>query len=390
MRLILYLMLILSLPATGSAQQLRVTVTNDLDLERKEVAAIPCSKLKKLLKKYRPEDIHVQQKGDIGCLATQWIDYDADGNPDELLFIATIGAHASNEYTVQNVTEQLAYPLTEGIAYSRFVPERSDDYAWENDKVAFRVYGPKGQQEALAGVAGSTLSSGIDIWFKRVPYPVINKWYGANVTASGYYHTDRGEGYDPYHVGKSRGTGGTGIWDNDTLVASQNFVNYKTIATGPLRTVFELEYAPFSEANVREVKRVSLDLHSNFSKFEVAVSADIKLSNYAIGIALHDNKGLVAANNKNGILRHWETIDGSFVGEGIVADPQTVINSFEHHGSGAGQHNLVLLVKPSRKIIYYAGFAWQKSGQVSSVEDWDKMLERQAAIITHPLKVKIH
>ncbi len=32
--------------------------------------------------------------------------------------------------------------MTAGATFCRFVPERSDDFAWENDNVAFRVYGP--------------------------------------------------------------------------------------------------------------------------------------------------------------------------------------------------------------------------------------------------------
>lgn len=30
----------------------------------------------------------------------------------------------------------------DGFAACRFVPERMDDFAFENDKVAFRIYGP--------------------------------------------------------------------------------------------------------------------------------------------------------------------------------------------------------------------------------------------------------
>ncbi|MEY3896376.1 MAG: hypothetical protein RLZZ214_1896, partial [Verrucomicrobiota bacterium] len=45
-------------------------------------------------------------------------------------------------------------------AFARFVPERSDDFAWENDLVAFRTYGP--------ALRPGPENSGIDCWFKRV------------------------------------------------------------------------------------------------------------------------------------------------------------------------------------------------------------------------------
>ena len=32
--------------------------------------------------------------------------------------------------------------LAQEEARGRFVPERRDDFAWENDRIAFRVYGP--------------------------------------------------------------------------------------------------------------------------------------------------------------------------------------------------------------------------------------------------------
>ena len=42
----------------------------------------------------------------------------------------------------------------ETVTYARFVPERSDDFAFENDKVAFRIYGP--------ALKNSGVNNGID------------------------------------------------------------------------------------------------------------------------------------------------------------------------------------------------------------------------------------
>ena len=54
--------------------------------------------------------------------------------------------------------------------FCRFVPERSDDFAWENDRIAFRMYGPALERTG-------EISSGIDIWAKRTRKPVIERWY---------------------------------------------------------------------------------------------------------------------------------------------------------------------------------------------------------------------
>ncbi|WP_029298624.1 DUF4861 family protein [Chryseobacterium hispalense] len=369
------------------AQQ-TIYVTNTLDFPRKEVVAVPVSQLKLFLNKSKEADLRIRDtKGNL--LPVQWVDNNTDGNNDELLFQAHVEARQKAVYTI--VAEpKTVLPESEISTYSRLVPERVDDYAWENDKVAFRVYGPKGQQEALLGIKGSTLSSGVDIWLKRTQFPVINKWYKGYLTDPMYYHKDsRGEGYDPYHVGNSRGTGGIGIWVNEKLQVSQNFVTSRTITEGPLRTVFELTYHSWSEFGVKEIKRISLDLGSNFSKFESDFKAEKQVPNYTIGISLHKNEGEAKLNDKNGYYLHWEKIDDAFVGEGIVIDPRTVEKSIVFRSDIPDESNLYVITKPQDKLVYYAGFAWQKSGDIRTQQDWENMLRRQAQIIKNPLILKV-
>ena len=368
---------------------LKIKVKNDLNFNRTEVVSVPYNKLYPLLKKYPATSIRVKQKRSGNIIPLQWVDNNRDGvADDELLFKADVAGKGSENYVVI-VDSILPIPTAKTQTYCRFVPERSDDFAWENDKVAFRVYGQKGQQEARAGVQGSTLSSGIDLWLKRVDYPVIDKWYAGHVKSPGYYHTDLGEGYDSYHVGVSRGTGGIGVWVNDSLMVSDNFSGYRVIATGPLRTIFELDYYPWSDYVVHETKRVSLDAGSNFSKFEISLTVDVPVPNFAVGISLHENKGETKLETNKGWFRHWEAIDDSFLGEGIVIDPSTVSDAFTHVNKVTDQSNLLVLAKPTKYLTYYAGFAWQKSGQVNSVSDWDVMLEKQSQIIAHPLIVLV-
>ena len=369
-----------------TAQTVKISVQNKLDFQRTEVTSIKREKLSRLLSKHPEKDIRIKKQGSSIYSTTQWIDYNQDGISDELLFLADVKPNDISNYEI--VIDNTPIPETPISTFSRFVPERTDDYTWENDKVAFRVYGPKGQQEALQGIAGSTLSSGVDLWLKRVTYPIINKWYQKHLESPGYYHTDHGEGYDPYHVGNSRGTGGIGIWVNDSLQVSQNYTTYKTIATGPLRTVFELTYEPWSDYGIQQTSTLSLDLGSNFTRFDISLTASKKAPNYTIGISLHQNKGETKINTTKGWFRHWETIDDSFIGEGIVTDPSSVTTAFANNSKTPDQSNLLVITKPSKKLVYYAGFAWQKSGQISSKEDWDKMLERESLIVRSPMKIK--
>lgn len=368
--------------------QKTIRVDNPLNFSRKEIVSIPVSQLNSFLNKNKEADLRIKDANG-NPLVIQWVDYDGDGQNDELLFEATVEAGKKAVYHIV-ADAKPPVPNPEVSAYSRLVPERVDDYAWENDRVAFRMYGPKGQQEALQGIKSSTLSSGVDIWLKRTRLPVINKWYKGYLTDPMYYHKDsRGEGYDPYHVGNSRGTGGIGIWVNDKLQVSQNFVSSRTIAEGPLRTVFELIYQPWSDFGVKETKRISLDIGSDFSRFESDFESEKPVPNYAVGITLHKNEGEAQRNDKEGYYLHWEKIDDAFVGEGLVMDPRNIEQSIVFRSEIPDESNLLVITKPDKKLVYYAGFAWQKSSRVRTKEDWEDILKKQSEIIRHPLIVKV-
>ena len=362
-----------------------ISVSNDLDFDRNEIVSFDAKNLLDKFEKAAIDYIHITDSTGK-AIRHQWLDYDKDGTPEEFLFMAKVAAHKTSHYKIIS-DSSFAMPEKEAVAYSRFVPERTDDYAWENDKVAFRTYGPTGQKEALEGVAGSTLSSGIDIWLKRTNKSIINKWYAEHVKNPGYYHTDHGEGYDPYHVGNSRGLGGLGVFENDSLYVSQNFVEYKTIASGPLKTIFELSYAPWDPYNVKETKRISLALGSHFSKFEISIEAEDGIPNYATGITLHNNQGEYEIDKEEGWIMHWERIDDAQVGEGIVMKPAVIDSAFAYTSKFPDQSNLLVTTTPKSPFTYYAGFAWEKSGDVSSKEDWIEIVKKQAKIIASPLKV---
>lgn len=72
----------------------------------------------------------------------------------------------------------------EANVQARFVSERMDDFAFEINKVAFRVYGP--------ALRDSQENNGTDCWLKRVDYPIIDKWYKGHLEGVSY-HEDNGE-----------------------------------------------------------------------------------------------------------------------------------------------------------------------------------------------------
>src|SRR5262245_33955903 len=72
-----------------------------------------------------------------------WQVFDPDGNrrTARLLFQASFQGGETRRFLVRPgpPPAKTDFPAR---AYGRFVPERKDDVAWENDRIAYRVYGP--------------------------------------------------------------------------------------------------------------------------------------------------------------------------------------------------------------------------------------------------------
>ena len=322
-------------------------------------------------------------------LVTQLVDTDADGIMDQLLFQPKIAANSEINFEVVTISDA-EKPKAEELCYSRFVPERTDDYTWENDKVAFRVYGPVAQKMIEENIPGGTLSSGVDAWLKRVKYPIINKWYKETlIDKTGSYHEDTGEGLDDFHVGSSRGIGGIAVKIDSTYFLSKNYTKWKTITTGPIRTSFYLEYANWDASGniIKESKTISLDLGSNLSKFSISIEGIDQIS---AGLTLHEKDGEVSGSKDEGWVSYWQPHADSELGSAIIADRNTFFG-FEKYDidtpdlSNAYAH---LKVK-NNKVVYYAGFGWKKSNQFKTRQAWETYLKIFSKKINNPLEVRI-
>lgn len=264
-RLILAAVLTASLNAYA-AEKLAVTVQHDLSIARpSETVAIPWSDvnaalpgalIQKIAVKDAKGNVLPYQVTNVAPLAKDPKGVGAAYG--ELIFQHNFAAgEKSASFTVEKIdTVAPVFPVK---AFARYVPERLDDFGWENDKIAHRTYGPALAAPAPAGVTKEVLvTSGLDLWFKRVPYPIVDRWYNKG---HDHYHKDEGEGMDMYNVGKSRGAGGTGVWDGKQLYTGVNYASWKVLANGPVRAIFELHYAAWDAAGkqVSEIKRFTVD-----------------------------------------------------------------------------------------------------------------------------------
>lgn len=322
-------------------------------------------------------------------MITQYVDKDGDGIVDGLLFQPSVPAHSEAVFSMEKFTRDSETIDSEVVCFSRFVPERTDDYAWENDRVAFRVFGPKAQIMAENGVNGGTLSSGIDCWLKKVDYPIIDKWYGKNTAGTGSYHEDTGEGLDNFHVGKSRGCGGLAVKENGQFYTSKNFIDWNPKTVGPLRTSFFLDYVDWKAGDntIKESINVTLDKGNNLSKFDVQIEGTDTLW---VGITLHEGDGKVSVDSLKGSVSYWQPHGNSELGMGIVAAPGTYIGAelVESEEQDVSHLYIKLAVKDNQ-VSYYTGFSWKESSRITTEQAWNDYLATYAENIKNPLIVSI-
>jgi Domain of unknown function (DUF4861) len=345
--------------AAGSlfAQTLTVTVHNELPFARQsetvELSAAQLAPLGSDLTK-----IHVFEKGSAREVIAQSIG-------ELLLFQTDVPANGSRAYELK-LGEKRTYRKEDFRAYGRFNRERFDDFAWENDRVAHRMYGPALETWEKEPLTSST----VDVWLKRTRRLVLNDWYMVDD-----YHRDHGEGADFYSAGKSRGCGGSGLWRDGKLAVSKNFRESRLIANGPIRVVFELYYPDF-----RETKRISLDAGQNFNRFESRYENPGDTT-YAAGI-----KKVPAAqfrvDRANGVIRNWEPVaqNGGEFGCAVIVDPRSVIDVVE-----AENNQLIVARTPA---VYWVGSAWNRSGDFVEAADFDRAIDQWIQRVKSPLRVE--
>jgi hypothetical protein len=282
-------------------------------------------------------------------------------------------------------------PVFPNKAYGRYVQERLDDFAWENDRIGHRTYGPALAAPAAPGSGKEVLvTSGLDLWFKRVDYPIIDRWYNKG---HDHYHKDEGEGMDMYNVGKSRGAGGTGVWDGSALFTSTNYRSWKVLANGPVRAVFELAYDAWDAGGtqVAEIKRFTVDAGHQLDQIESTFTfAGPKQLTVAVGLnktpsdKKQDPQIAVVRNEADPSLLQWvrQKSNGA-IGMAIV------LPGASGYAEDALNHLVLAQVESGKPLRYFAGAAWDRAGHISSQEAWAAYVAQAAARARNPVRVSL-
>jgi len=376
------LSVMLAASPVARAQQLRLTNPTNID-RTEEVVEIPLDQVTRHLKFSAPQlhSLVATEAATKQRIPSQLYNSRQGADPDTLLLLVKLPAKG-----VMNVSFNLdpTASAQQPLVFGRAIPERKDDFAWENKVVAYRIYGP-------ALEATGEISSGIDVWSKRIPNFVVDSFYKQDhesaVTHNPAlsYHNDNGIGLDSYDVGPSRGCGGTAVWADGKLNVSKNYTVAKILAAGPIRLEFEVSYAPWKAGGrmVTETKRITLDAGSHLNKIVSTSTFDGESPlELAAGIAIHEGGAATLPPGKS-IAAVWDTPQKPSAGRiatGLVSLPAESATT-----TTAANHALMIFKRHSGKsFTYFAGSGWSKA-DMPTQEDWNTYLVRFEELQEHPI-----
>ena len=412
------------------AQQATVVVNNPTDAQRQELVEVNISDVKAKLAGIAPKKgeayIVKNKRGQqIGSQITH------DG---KLLIDASIRPHGSATYYISIGKPYPQKVWTTGALYKM----RKDDIAWENDRCAYRVYGPALQRTGER-------SFGTDIWTKNTPDTVVYERYvmdkqgnvdgdkvdekvkseerkmknlsGAaleaqkakikalkaesyeiDVTTS--FHLDHGNGLDPYRVGATLGLGAPSLMIGNQQFLPYCYKTYKILDNGPLRFTVELTYNPSTIGdmqNVVEHRIISLDKGSNFNKMTVWYDGLTTPTDFATGFPIHeeDTESKTFAKDYVSYADPTDNIEVNnsqvFVG---VLFPEGIDNTYyqlfdkKHDGATGQALGLKRGLKNQEKYSYYFGAAWSKY-DVKSYAEWQIRIKEYLDALKTPLGVEV-
>ena len=374
MKKLIFLLIAAAFIIGCNEDRIKVTVASSLHFDRMaETVEIPVSDIVAHFGECDPTALVVTDRK--GSEVPSQLIFAGNTDPQSLIFQADVKAGASTVYYISRGTPS-EYEIK---AYGRFVPERFDDYAWENDRIAFRIYGP-------ALIAQDGPSNGLDVWVKRTDRMVIDRWYADYLAGKNTYHDDNGEGCDCFKVGRTLGAGAMAPYVDDSLWLAINFESWETLDNGPIRTSFRLRYPPFMVRDVmlNETRTFSLDAGSQLSKVTEEYTGLDQVFTVAAGIVRREEgASLLLPPEKNAIAYRLEMGEGgvTYIGTVLTTDATAVKETDDH---------LLIITRyiPGTPLVYYTGAGWSKWGFESN-KAWLDYVDKFSQRVKSPLKVTV-
>ena len=325
----------------------------------------------------------------------------------KVLLDAGVRPHGQLTFTIKKGTPK-NYAT---VCYGRVYNERKDDYAWENDRTAYRVYGPALQKTGER-------SYGTDVWSKNTPELVVEQRYwiedvvmmpaveklrkenrqrGDSLYRLNSYHNDHGRGMDLYKVGATLGCGTPALMVNGQLQYPYCFKECEIVDNGAMRMAVRLTYHPATvngDTAVVEHRYIELDKGSNYNKVVVSYDGLTKPVDLATGFVLHsedkenveceDDYVIYADPTDNPRVNNCQLFVGALFPEGVDKTQKLMLEQ-----SKGGNDGHALGIKKNytgAPYVYYFGSAWSKH-DVRTLKEWEERTEWTLRSLRQPLKV---
>ena len=391
------------LATSAGAQNVKIIVNNDEKVQRQEVVEVCAKQLYQKMGISYGSPVIV--KNALGQQVGYQLTYDS-----LLLVDASVRPCGTAEFSVEKGTPRQPKVYVTGRQY----PERVDDIAWENDRTAYRIYGPALQRN-------KERAFGVDVWVKNTPDLVVNKRYAiellnhpsiealksAGKTQEAFdleeattYHFDHGYGLDCYKVGPTLGGGAPALMDNGELVLPYCYRDYQILDNGPLRFTVRVDYNPTTigkDKNIVEHRIISLDKGSNFNRCTVWYDGLSEKRDLAAGIVVHpedtetmhlaSNMALYADPTDNPTKQNFQIFVGLLFPEGI--DYTRYLYTEQDRQNGNAGHVIgVKSYTPGTRFTYYFGSAWSKN-DVRTMDEWKLRSEQTIDALHVPMNVTI-
>ena len=391
------------LATSAGAQNVKIIVNNDEKVQRQEVVEVCAKQL------YQKMGISYGSPVIVKNALGQQVGYQL--THDSLLLVdASVRPCGTAEFSVEKGTPRQPKVYVTGRQY----PERVDDIAWENDRTAYRIYGPALQRN-------KERAFGVDVWVKNTPDLEVEKRYvtelsnhsaiealkkegktqeALDMEEATTYHFDHGYGLDCYKVGPTLGGGAPALMDNGQLVLPYCYKDYQILDNGPLRFTVRVDYNPTAigkDKNIVEHRIISLDKGSNFNRCTVWYDGLSEKRDLAAGIVVHpedtetmhlaSNMALYADPTDNPTKQNFQIFVGLLFPEGI--DYTRYLYTEQDRQNGNAGHVIgVKSYTPGTRFTYYFGSAWSKN-DVRTMDEWKLRSEQTIDALQTPMKVTI-
>lgn len=298
------------------------------------------------------------------------------------LFQADVAAGSSTVYKLKNGSP--AEPVYK--VFARFVPERKDDFAWENDIAAYRMYGP--------ALAAENPSNGVDLWLKKTDELIVDTFYYREHQLGMPYHIDYGKGLDCYKVGHTTGCGGVALLLNDSLIVGNHYDHWEITEEGPLRTTFVLTYdsVPVGDKVLQETFKVTVCAGSVLNKAEVVYNgADSLELRLAAGIFLHGD-GCNGAVESGMPAEQWLVYAEDARSDAGLDAGRNYVGIYMPQADNMGVKDGTLFLDRSYKtgtpVTYYFGGGWSQ-WRFPDDKDWVNAVSHAAEAIGNPMTIEL-